>query len=81
MIVYDELSVMAQQLSTVEGQYKNTTALLKQAERDREEAAGQTVNYSEELGLARNRVDVMNEQLSRWIWQWYRYYDAFYVPL
>ena len=56
---------MAQQLSTVEGQYKNTTALLKQAERDREEAAGQTVNYSEELGLARNRVDVMNEQLSR----------------
>ena len=32
----------------------------------REEAAGQTVGYSEELGTARTTADSMREQLSLW---------------
>ena len=32
----------------------------------REEAAGQTVGYSEELGSARSNVDTMREQLAVW---------------
>lgn len=59
-----ELSGMAQQLSMTDGQLKNVMGLLSQAERDREEAAGQTVGYSEELGNARSNVDKLREQLS-----------------
>ena len=59
-----EMTAMAQQLSMVDGHLKQTLGQLAQAERDREEAAGQTVGYSEELGNARNSVDKMREQLA-----------------
>ena len=58
-----ELSGMAQQLAATDGQLKGALAQLASAERDREEAAGQTVGYSEELGNARNAVDKLREQL------------------
>ena len=59
-----ELGGMAQHLAATDSQLKGAMAQLAAAERDREEAAGQTVGYSEELGNARNAVDKLREQLS-----------------
>jgi myosin protein heavy chain len=59
-----ELVTVAQRLAASQRDLQSTSSRLEQAERDREEAAGQTVGYSEELGAARNNLELMKEQLS-----------------
>jgi chromosome segregation ATPase len=59
-----ELTSMAQHLAATDSQLKSALDRLERAERDREDAAGQTVGYSEELGAVRSELDNLREQLT-----------------